>query len=322
MAVPANLTPEYMAAEERFKKSVTPQEKLDALEEMLRTIPKHKGTEKMQADIKRRISQFRKETQKKKGAASQRPFWYIEREGAGQVILCGPPNSGKSQLLVSLTQVEAEVADYPFTTRAPQPGMMRFEDIQVQIIDSPPLSPVMLEPWQLAMITHADIALLVFDVNDPDLLEQTDFVLKTFREKGIRLSGDADPRVVVLGNKADLPGGEENLQAWQELYEGQFQAMPFSALADGQVRDLKSKLFELLGIVRVYTKAPGKKPEENPTPYVLKKGSTVMDAAAHIHKDLADNFKFARIWGKHKFDGQMVERSYVLEDGDLIEIHA
>jgi uncharacterized protein len=322
MAVPANLTPEYMAAEEKFKKSVTPQEKLDALEEMLRTIPKHKGTEKMQADIKRRISQFRKESQKKKGAASQRPFWYIEHEGAGQVILCGPPNSGKSQLLVSLTQVEAEVADYPFTTRAPQPGMMRFEDIQVQIIDSPPLSPVMLEPWQLALITHADIALLVFDVNDPDLLEQTDFVLKTFREKGIRLSGDADPRVVVLGNKADLPGGEENLQAWQELYEGQFQAMPFSALADGQVRDLKSKLFELLGIVRVYTKAPGKKPEENPTPYVLKKGSTVMDAAAHIHKDLADNFKFARIWGKHKFDGQMVERSYVLEDGDLIEIHA
>jgi uncharacterized protein len=322
MAVPANLTPEYMAAEERFKKSVTPQEKLDALEEMLRTIPKHKGTEKMQADIKRRISQFRKETQKKKGAASQRPFWYIEREGAGQVILCGPPNSGKSQLLVSLTQVEAEVADYPFTTRAPQPGMMRFEDIQVQIIDSPPLSPVMLEPWQLALITHADIALLVFDVNDPDLLEQTDFVLKTFREKGIRLSGDADPRVFVLGNKADLPGGEGNLQAWQELYEGQFQAVPFSALADGQVRDLKSKLFELLGIVRVYTKAPGKKPEENPTPYVLKKGSTVMDAAAHIHKDLADNLKFARIWGKHKFDGQMVERSYVLEDGDLIEIHA
>jgi uncharacterized protein len=320
--VPANLTPEYMSAEERFKKSVTPQEKLEALEEMLRTIPKHKGTEKMQADIKRRISQFRKESQKKKGAVTQRPFWYIEREGAGQVILCGPPNGGKSQLLVSLTQVEAEVADYPFTTRAPQPGMMRFEDIQVQIIDSPPLSPVLLEPWQLAMIDHADVALLIFDVNDPDLLEQTDFVLKTLQGKGIRLSEEADPKVVVLGNKTDLPGGRENLQAWQELYDGQFQAQPFSAVADDQIADLKSKIFDLLGIVRVYTKAPGKKPEDSPTPYVLKKGSTVMDAAAHIHKDLAENFKFARLWGKQKFDGQMIERTYVLEDGDLIEIHS
>jgi uncharacterized protein len=322
MAVPANLTPEYMAAEERFKKSVTVQEKLDALEEMLRTIPKHKGTEKMQADIKRRMSQFRKESQKKKGAATQRPFWYIEREGAGQVLLCGPPNSGKSQLLVSLTQVEAEVANYPFTTRAPQPGMMRFEDIQVQIIDTPPLSPVLLEPWQLAMISQADLVFLLFDVNDPDLLEQTDFVLNTLQERGIGLSEAAHPRIVVLGNKTDLPGGLENLQAWHDLYEGRFQAAPFSALAEDQVAGLKSRIFELLGIVRVYTKAPGKKPEESPTPYVLKKGSTVMDAAAHIHKNLAQNFKFARLWGRHKFDGQMVERSYVIEDGDLIEIHS
>lgn len=320
--MPANLTPEYLQAEERFKSASSHPEKVAALEEMLRTIPKHKGTEKMQADLKRRLSQLRKEAQKKKSTATQKPFYYIEREGAGQVIVCGPPNSGKSHLLTSLTGVETEVGDYPFTTRVPKPGMMPYEDIQIQLVDTPPLAPEFLEPWQLAMIKQSDVALAVFDVNDPNLLEQTEFVLSTLAQRGISADGRGSPRVLVLGNKTDLPGGKENFDVWQDLYRERFHAMPFSALSASHLGNLKKRLFDLLEIIRVYTKAPGKKPDEQPVPYVMKRGSTISDVAAVIHKDLAEHFKYARVWGKTKFDGQMIERTHVLEDGDLVEVHA
>lgn len=321
MPVPANLTPQYLDAEARFKSATTTAEKIEALEEMMRTIPKHKGTEKMQADLKRRLSQLKKEAQKKKSTGPQRPSWYVEKEGAGQVVLCGPANCGKSQLLVSLTHVAAEVADYPFTTRTPQPGMMRFEDIQIQIVDTPPLSPEILEPWQLVMIRQADAAILLFDVNDPGLLEQTEYVLQIFAERQIALGRETKPPIRVLGNKVDRPGGMDNFQVWQELYGGHFKAEPFSAVSSEGVDRLRREVFDSLEVVRVYTKAPGKKLEDNATPFVLKKGSTVMDAAVAVHKELAEHMKYARLWREGRCDGQMVERHHLLEDRDLIEIH-
>ena len=137
--MPANLTPEYLAAEEEFKSAQSHEEKIAALERMLSTVPKHKGTEKLQADIKRRLSRERKEGHKKGGARTV-PFWLVKKEGAGQVALIGPPNAGKSSLLAALTNARPEVADYPFTTHAPTPGMMAYENIQVQLIDLPPVS--------------------------------------------------------------------------------------------------------------------------------------------------------------------------------------
>lgn len=319
--MPANLTPQYLEAEQKFKNASSVAEKMAALREMMRTIPKHKGTEKMQADLKRRLSQLRKDSQKKKSTASQKPFYCVEREGAGQVVLCGPPNSGKSRLLAALTHATPAVADFPFTTRVPQPGMMPYQDIQIQLVDTPPLSPEFLEPWQLALIKQADAAAFLFDVNDPNLLEQTEFVLSVLAAKEMDLKDSAQPPAVVLGNKMDQPQGRENFQAWQELYRDHFRAQPFSALSQKDLSAIRKRLFELLGVVRVYTKPPGKKAEENPSPYVLKRGSTILEAAALIHKDLSDHFKFARVWGKTRFEGQMVERTHILEDGDLLEIH-
>jgi ribosome-interacting GTPase 1 len=318
--VPANLRPEYFEAEAKFKTASTNPEKIAALQEMLRAIPKHKGTEKMQADIKRRLSQLRKESQKKKSTASQKPFHLVKREGAGQVVLCGPPNGGKSQFLDSLTHAAPEVADYPYTTRRPLPGMMSYQDIMIQLVDTPPLAPDILESWQLAMIEQTDAALLVFDVNDANLLEQTEFVLKTFEKRGISMGGQR-PTLIVLGNKIDGPKGKTNFAAWQELYQAQFLAEPVSALSNDCLAQLRQRLFDGLEVVRVYTKAPGKKPEENPTPFVLKRGSTIMDVATTVHKDFAQSFQFARVWGKTKFEGQMVEQSYIVEDGDLVELH-
>ncbi len=320
--MPANLTAQYFEAESKFKQASTSAEKVQALEEMLRNIPKHKGTEKMQADIKKRLSRERKESQKKKSSgASQRTDHYVKSEGAGQVVLCGPPNSGKSQLLTNLTHAQVEVADYPYTTRIPQPGMMPFEDILIQLVDMPPLSPESLEPWQLAMIQLSNLALVIFDINDPEILEQTEFVLSTLEERGITLALDQRPGLVFLGNKCDHSQGEANFSAWQELYQDRFQAEPFSAVSPTHLEELRHRLFKLLDIVRIYTKPPGKKPERNTAPFVFPRGATIVDAAATVHKEIAQSFKFARVWGHARFEGQMVERGYVLEDGDIVEIH-
>jgi small GTP-binding protein len=321
--VPANLKPEYFDAEERFKKAETTEDRISALELMLRVIPKHKGTEKMQADIKRRLARLRKDSQKEKASGGHRkPFHHVDREGAGRVVIAGPPNAGKSSLVTALTHATPEVAPYPFTTRIPQPGMMPYEDIQIQLIDTPPLAEEHLEAWQLAMIEQADIVVLIFDVTDPFLLDQTEFVLKCLESRGLASTQEGALKVLFLGNKIDLAGGKDNFSAWKELFEDRMSPIPFSTNSDGDLRDLRENLFKMLDVVRIYTRTPNSKDERDPVPYVLRRGATVLDAAAAIHRDLAEHFKFARIWGEGKYDGQMVERDYVLQDRDLLEVHA
>lgn len=321
--MPANLTPQYFDAEERFKKASNPADKIAALEEMLRVIPKHKGTEKMQGDLKKRLAKLRKRTPAKSSGATHKPFYFVEREGIGQAVLCGPANSGKSQLLDQLTHAEPEVAPYPFTTRVPQTGMMDFEDVQIQLIDMPALAPETLEPWQTAMIAQADIAVVVFDVNDPELLDQTEFVLAQLEERKIQLnSTSGKPRVLILANKIDVEGGEENFTAWEELYEGGFSALRFCGKAAGDLMMLRRRIFDLLDVVRVYTKRPGQAPARDDAPFVLKRGATILDAATAVHKDLAEHLKFAKVWGHTRFEGQRVERTHEVVDGDIVEIHA
>ena len=320
--MPANLTPEYFEAEEKFKQAETSEEKLTALQEMLRVIPKHKGTEKMQADLKRRLARTRKECQKQKSSGPQRhPFHFIEREGAGRVVLCGPPNCGKSTLLRSLTRADPEVADYPFTTRIPLPGMMAYEDIQIQLVDTPPLAQERYEAWQLAMIEQADLGVLLFGLEDPGLLDQTEFILSLFQKRDIRFRPSDPAGVLVFGNKVDLPECRENFAAWKELFAGAFEPLSLSAVSANDLESFRRLVFESLEIVRVYTRSPAAGGKKDQTPYVLRKGTTVLEAAGAIHKDLAAGFKFARIWGKGKYDGQMVERDHVLQDGDLLEVH-
>ncbi len=321
--MPANLTPQYHEAEDRFKLATTPADKVAALQEMLRLIPKHKGTEKMQADLKKRLAKLKKQSQSRGGKVAHRPFHHVEREGIGQVVVCGPPNSGKSALVDKLTHAQPEVADFPFTTRAPLPAMLHFEDVQIQLVDTPPLAPEVLESWQLAQIAQSDIALLVFDVNDPQLLDQTEFALAELADRKIRLDGSSlRPKTLVLGNKIDVAGGMDNFEAWKELYGERLAAVPFTTSQKEYLTRLSRRLFDMLEVVRVYTKRPNKPPEKDAAPFVLRHGSTVLDAAAAVHHDFAESFKYARIWGKNKFDGQMVERTYIVEDGDLLEIHA
>lgn len=323
--MPANLTPQYLEADRRFKAATTSQEKLLALEEMLATIPKHKGTEKMQADLKRRIAKLRAQTQQRKGAARGRPSFHVDREGAGQVVLVGAPNVGKSTLLRAFTNAQPEVADYPFTTRAPLPGMMTYENIQVQLVDLPPITSDFSEGWLFAIIRTADAAALVADLSSDDLLAQTEQVQSALSQAKLAVTAAArypgEKRGLVVANKLDAPGAAGRLELFREFTGSRLPVFPVSALFGTGVEELRRALFELLSVIRVYSKPPGRKADTS-TPFILKRGATVLEAAEAIHKDFVARLKYARLWGRDEYQGQMVGRDHVLEDGDVLELHA
>lgn len=330
--MPANLTPQYMEAEQRFKQAATQQEKVVCLEEMLRVIPKHKGTDKLQADLKRRLSKLRQEAQKSSGARrAAGPS--VVKEGAGQIALVGLPNAGKSALVGALSKAVTEVADYPFTTRKPIPGMVVHENVQIQLVDLPPISRDYMETWLQQIVRNADALLLVVDVSDADALEAVEFACATLAEWKILpvLPGTVtDPEelpvgvverpALLLGAKYDDPVAEDTWAMIEELYGERWPRLAVSALSGHNLEELRAALYDLLGKIRVYTKAPGKKPDLT-APFTLPRGSTVSDVAATVHKDFAVRLKFARIWGKQKYDGQMVQRDYVVQEEDVIELH-
>jgi ribosome-interacting GTPase 1 len=311
----ANLTADYLAAEQTYKQAHTHEEKVAALEQMLATLPKHKGTEKIQAELKRKLSQVRKESVKKT-AGHTTPAHIVKREGAGQVLLIGPPNSGKSQMVCRLTHAHPEVADYPFTTRLPTPGMMLFENVQIQLVDTPPMSSEFMTPWMAQVIRAAQISVLIVDPNDPDVLGEIEFILQTLEDWHL------PPPKLLAGNKLDRQAATENFIAVQSLYGGRFRYAGVSAATGAGLEAFAREVFHCLDLVRFYSKAPGKKPDLA-IPYVLRRGATVQDAAAHVHRDFGEHLKYARLFRRSdEHHGLMVERTHAVEDEDVLEFHA
>ncbi|MFN3699510.1 MAG: GTPase, partial [Dictyoglomus sp.] len=193
--MPANLPPQYFEAEKRFREAKTIEEKIQALKEMLAILPKHKGTDKMKADLRRKLSQLMEEAEKRSKKGGGRSLEYIEKEGAGQVLLLGPPNTGKSLFFKFVTGVESFVADYPFSTINPVVGMMPFENIQIQIIDLPPLWENS-ESWIYNLVRNADLV-LVFLSMDLDSIWEEYFSIKDLLErrkiKLVRENPNKDP---------------------------------------------------------------------------------------------------------------------------------
>lgn len=328
--MPANLTPDYLAAEARFREAVTTEEKLAALDEMYATIPKHKGTEKLRADIKRRISKLRdKDKQAKKGKRFDE--FHVEKQGAGQIVLLGFPNSGRSMLLSRLTSATPEIADYPYTTRAPMPGMMEFEDISIQLVDTPPVFGEHTEGGVISLARNSDAVALVLDASDNELLDRVeDIRAETAKSRTLLLgtgsnASDVPPAAVtrpaiIVANKIDLAGADENIEVLREFYAAEFDICPVSARTGDGLEALRRAMFDLLGIIRVYTKVPGK-PSDMAKPFTIRRGSTLMDFAAVVHKDFVRHLRFARAWGKHHLDGAQIGRDHLLEDGDVVELH-
>ena len=326
--MPANLTPAYKEAEARFRSAVTKEEKITCLEEMLRVIPKHKGTDKLQADLRSRLSKLKREP-KRKGPA-RRDSHRVPREGAGQVVLVGPPNAGKSSLVATLTHAKPEVANYPLTTREATPGMMPFEDVAFQLVDLPALCEEHVDPWVYDLVRAGDLVWLVVSIEHP--LVGLDVVMELLAQKAIvpYPAGTGAPNetrpgwmqkptlLVVTG--MDREGSAEDLAALEELLETPWLIVPVSSVTGSGMAELGKRTFEALDIIRIYAKEP-KKEADRERPFTLRTGSTVGDLARTIHKDIADGFKFARVWGPSAFDGQSVKAAHVLEEGDVVEIH-
>jgi ribosome-interacting GTPase 1 len=340
--MPANLSPEYKAAEAAFRTARDPRERLEWMREMLRTIPKHKGTDHLQADIKRRIKELSDELEApRKGAARTGPALVVRPEGAGQIALLGPPNSGKSALHARLTASHAHVADYPFTTQYPEPGMLPFEDIHFQLVDLPAVSLEHPVPWLAGALQTADACLLVVDLSDPDCVGEVQVLHDILRENRITLSARWEPEqkagpagknaddpfalelpALLLANKADrMDRVETELAVFMELTEIAYPALAVSATTGRGLGDLGPWLFRNLGVVRVYTKTPGHPPDKD-RPFTLRRGQTVEDVARLVHRDLAHSLRYARVWGKTGFDGQQIGRGHVMGDGDVVELHA
>lgn len=327
--MPANLPPQYFEAEKRFREAKTIEDKIQALKEMLAILPKHKGTDKMKADLRRKLSQLMEEAEKRSKKGGGRGLDYIEKEGAGQVLLLGPPNTGKSSFFRVLTGVESFVADYPFSTINPVVGMMPYENIQIQLIDLPPLWENS-EGWVYNLIRNADLVLLFLSMDLESLVEEYLHVKDLIEKKKIKLvngSPDKDPynpikevKGIVIVNKIDLFGPEEREDEIILIREDL--DVFFISVREGiNMEDIKRVIFNALGIVRVYTKKPGYTPDLS-RPYVLPSGSTVLDVAEMIHKDIARNLKYAKLFTKDgKVKGLPVEKNYQIKDEDILEFH-
>jgi ribosome-interacting GTPase 1 len=330
--MPANLPPQYFETEKRYREAKTIPEKIQALESMLSIMPKHKGTDKLRGQLRSKLSKLKSESEKKGGAERKGSTFLVKPEGVAQVLLVGFPNVGKSQLVSALTNANAEVADYPFTTRKPTPGMMPFENIQIQLVDAPPIDFEVGEAWLSPMVRNANALMMVVSL-DGDPLVQMERILSKLEEIRVRPVGfeqetiqdGEDPfferkRTLIAANKLDIEGALENGDMLRERFGNSFPVFPLSVQKGIGLGELKWGIFEILDIMRVYTKPPGKKPDFS-EPVILKKGSTVEDAGYSVHKDFLEKMKFARIWGSEKYQGQMVKKDYVLHDGDVIEFH-
>lgn len=327
--MPANLPPQYHEAEKIYRSAKTPEEKVEALEAMLAIMPKHKGTDHLRAELRRRIAKHQEEAQRRPSAGRKGSSYNIRREGAGQIVLVGLPNAGKSRLVSILTEAAPEVADYPFTTKVPTPGMMKFENIQIQLVDMPPLTDREAKPWLSHLLRNADVLLVMIDLGE-DSLMQIDAILAELEGMKVRLFGMeakdelligvALKKALIAGNKNDLNNAVENYKLVQSRYSDKLPVVSISAQKGTGLEEMKRIIYNMLDIIRVYTKSPGAKADLN-EPVILKTGSTVEEAAASVHKDFLRNLKYAQVWGSGKFDGQRVSRGYVLEDGDVIEFH-
>jgi ribosome-interacting GTPase 1 len=328
--MPTNLPPEYYDADERYRAARTTEEKIETLQALISTIPKHKGTDKLRADLRRKLSKLKEGAKGRKGAARHESAFSIEREGAGTVVVIGHANVGKSALVRALTNAEPEVAAYPFSTWTPTPGMMQVEDVQIQLIDTPPLNREFVEPEMMDLIRRADMILLMVDLHaDPfEQLEESMALLERHRIfPQHRLDGEQpDPRaavvpLLVLANKCDDESCDENLEIFTQLLEEDPPILAVSAESGRGLEALRLRVFQELNIVRVYSKVPGKEPDLS-APFVMKSGGTVEDFAAKVHQDFLKNLSAAKVWGSSDFDGQMVSRDYVLHDGDVVELRA
>jgi ribosome-interacting GTPase 1 len=326
--MPANLTPDYERAERTYREAQSDDDRLGALREMFATIPKHKGTEKLQADIKHRISLLRKMAAR---APARGPdLFHVPHAGAGQIVVAGLPNVGKSKLVWKITNGHApvKITDYPFATALPVPGMALWHDIQLEFVDTPPVTSEHIPPGLIGTFHNSDILALVVDSSE-DPLEETEallsilhgreFILRSVPRDQLDAGNPHEHAALLLATKCDL-AAPDVIDTLRELYADQLEVLPVSAETGEGLDNFLERCWHMLAAIRVYTKEPGL-PADTKKPFVLDKDATVEALATEIHRALAAKLRFARLWRQGHPAGIQVHRTEVLHDGDIVELH-
>ncbi len=329
--MPANLTQQYLKAEAEYRRATNTEEELACLQLMLKEIPKHKGTDHLQADLKTKIANLKKDLVAEKSGKKSGRGLRIPRQGAGTAILLGGPNAGKSQLICSLTRATPEVAPYPFTTQTPTPAMMPFEDVTAQLIDTPPVTKDFMDPHIHNLIRSADLVLLMVDLGSDDGVEQCQEVLDRLNDTKTRLAaqscldendvGLSYTRTFVVPNKIDLPEAVGRLELFHELCPLDFPEYLISAAKGIGLETLREAIYRSFDVIRVYSKLPTAKEPDRDRPFTVLRGSPLIDLAGQVHKDFIKGLKFARVWGEAVHDGTVVKGDYELHDKDIVELH-
>lgn len=268
--MPTNVTVEYVKAQQRYLNSRTREEKIAALEEMISTVPGHKGCEVMKAQLKQRLAKLKEKPESK----ASRKIVNIPKEGDAQVGILGMTQSGKSTLLSKLTNARPKITSHPFTTTKPEIGTFDYHGVKIQLIEIP----------------------------------------SSFNSVFMSIAQNADSNILVYRSKAELE------QLKNILAQFRLRNISVEIRVDEKLDEVKDRIWNSLGLIRIFCKEPGKKPETRPM--VMEEYSTVGDAAGRIHKDFLKFFKFARVWGMSvKYKGEMVGMEHMLEDEDVLEIH-
>jgi len=329
--MPANLTPIYLKAEEEYRRATTVDEELKCLQVMLQEIPKHKGTDHLQAQLKSKIAKAKRELVAEKKSGKKARGLRIPRQGAGTAIILGGPNAGKSQLVASLTRAPREVAVYQFTTTVHAPAIMPWEDVTVQLIDTPPITADYMEVHLHGLIRSADLAVLMVDLGDDDGIQHCQDVLDRLSSTKSRLAassyldeedvGLAFTETFLVPNKIDATDAPDRLELLHELCPLDFREFVVSAQEEEGLEPLRDAIYKSMDVVRVYTKLPTAKEPDMDRPFTIRRGRTLLDLAGQVHKDYIEGLKFARVWGSAVHDGTTVKGDYVLNDRDIVELH-
>ncbi len=300
--MPINASYEYFNAEKIYLQAKTIEDKIIALEEMIKASPKHKGSENLLAELKTRLKKLKEkqEKAKKSGKTTKKSI----RKEHFQCVLLGLPNSGKSSLLAKLTNAQPKISPYPFTTSKPELGTMDYQKVKAQIVDLPSIGSAALDQ---GLINTADCIIIVIETLS-DLEKISPYLKK------------AQGSQIIVINKSDLLSNEEQRKLEATIKSKKLNAILISSITNYNIEQLKEKIFQQMHVIRIYTKEPRKSPTNDPI--VLKENSTVKDIAESILKGFSNKIKETSITGpSSKFPNQKVGLSHILKDKDIVEFH-
>lgn len=299
--MPINAGYEYLNAEKVYLQAQTLEQKIAGLKEMIKTAPKHKGSENLLAELRLRLKKFEEKHEKAKKTGKGKKG--IKKEGY-QCVLLGFPNSGKSCLLSKLTNARPEISPNPFTTKESSIGTMDYDGFKVQMVDTPSIGS---EYFDIGMINTADCILIVVE-------------LLADIEKINPLLAKAVGRKIIVLNKTDKLNADEKRKLADTIKSRKINGLLVSCISGEGLEELKQKITSSMDVIRIYTKEPGKK--STGIPVILPIGSTVKDVAESILKGFSQKVKKTILTGpSSKFPNQKVGLSHILKDKDTVEFH-